>query len=119
MANFDGAVRIERVQLIAGIRPNPRYYVPTPSASGTARYRAKAGVRDCHTWVYYPNLYISSVRNMSCRTAKREMRRYRRPIYRRFRTPGGFYCYRVSGTRLGGQWRCRKGGRAFRFEFGD
>jgi hypothetical protein len=78
-----------------------------------------AQVHDCHTWVYYPNLYISSVRNMSCRGAKREMRRYRRPIYRRFRTPGGFQCYRVSGTRLGGQWRCRKGARAFRFEFGD
>jgi hypothetical protein len=96
------------------------YYMPGTSASGVAGYRAKAAwVRDCHTWVYYPNLYISSVRNMSCRRAKREMRRYRRPIHRRFRTPGGFHCYRVSGTSLGGQWRCRKGARAFRFEFGD
>jgi hypothetical protein len=94
-----------------------RYYMP---ASGSARHPARAArVRDCHAWVYYPNLYVSSVRNMSCRSAKREMRRYRRPIYRRFRTPGGFQCYRVSGTRLGGQWRCRKGARAFRFEFGD
>ena len=100
--------------------PYDRYYMPAASASGIAEYQAvAASVRDCHTWVYFPNLYISSVRNMSCRRAKREMRRYRRPISRTFRTPGGFYCYRVSGTRLGGQWRCRKGGRAFRFEFGD
>ena len=96
------------------------YYVPGPSAAGVARYRARAAwVRDCRTWVYYPNLYISSVRNMSCRAARREMRRYRRPIYRRFRTPGGFRCLRVSGGRFGGQWRCVKGARAFRFEFGD
>jgi hypothetical protein len=96
------------------------YYVPGPSASGVARYWAKAAsVRDCHTYAYYPSVLISSARNMSCRAAKREMRRYRRPIRRRFRTPGGFRCSRVSGGRFGGQWRCAKGARAFRFEFGN
>ena len=80
---------------------------------------ASARVVDCKTWVHYPNTKISSARNMSCRSARKEFRRYNRPIHRRFRTPGGFRCKRVSGTRLGGQWRCVKGSRAFRFEFGD
>jgi hypothetical protein len=47
------------------------------------------------------------------------MRQYDGPIYRRFTIPSGFYCYRVSGTSLGGQWRCVKESRAFRFDFGD
>ena len=76
-------------------------------------------VRNCHVFVHYPNTLISSARNMTCRAAARELRRYRGSIHRRFRTPGGFLCGRVSGGRLGGQWRCVKGGRAFRFEFGD
>ena len=70
-------------------------------------------------FVHYPNTLISSARNMTCRAAARELRRYRGSIHRRFRTPGGFQCRRVSGGRLGGQWRCVKGTRAFRFEFGD
>ena len=76
-------------------------------------------VRDCNHWVSYPNTKISSARNMTCRRAKRDLRRYRGSISRRFKTPGGFRCRRVSGTRLGGQWRCVKGRRAYRFEFGD
>jgi hypothetical protein len=72
----------------------------------------------CHSAVDY-NILISSARNMTCRAAAKEMRRYRKSIARRFRTPGGFRCYRVSGGALGGQWRCVRGARAFRFEFGD
>jgi hypothetical protein len=94
-----------------------------PAVGADARAESEpakaAAVRDCHTYAYYPSVLISSARNMSCRAARREMRRYRRPIYRRFRTPGGFRCSRVSGGRLGGQWRCVRGARAFRFEFGD
>jgi hypothetical protein len=90
--------------------------LPAPAAAAPAR---AAAVRGCHHWVSYPNLLISSARNMTCRAARREMRRYRRSIYRRFTTPGGFHCHRVSGNRLGGQWRCVKGRRAYRFEFGD
>jgi hypothetical protein len=56
---------------------------------------------------------------MTCRAAVREMRSYRGNISRRFRTPGGFRCSRVSGGPLGGQWRCARAPRAFRFEFGD
>jgi hypothetical protein len=82
--------------------------------------RATAGyVRDCNTWVWYPNVKISSSRNMTCGAARREMRRYRGSIARRFSTPGGFYCYRVSGGSLGGQRRCVRGVQALRFEFGD
>jgi hypothetical protein len=80
---------------------------------------APDAVRRCHVFVHYPNTLISSVRNMTCRAAARELRRYRGSIHRRFRTPGGFRCGRVSGGRLGGQWRCVRGAQAFRFEFGD
>jgi hypothetical protein len=78
-----------------------------------------SAVRDCRTWAYYPNVLISSARNLSCAKARRVMRRYRGPIYRTFSTPGGFYCYQVSGVSYGGQWRCTQGRRAFRFEFAD
>jgi hypothetical protein len=88
-------------------------------ASVSPAAQAPEVVRDCHVFVHYPNMVISSARNMTCRAAAQEMRRYRGSIHRRFRTPGGFLCGRVSGGRLGGQWRCVKGGRAFRFEFGD
>jgi hypothetical protein len=76
-------------------------------------------VRDCHAWASYPNVLISSVRNMRCRAAKRDMRRYEGPISFSFRTPGGFRCRRVSGVPEGGQWRCVKDTRAYRFDFGD
>ena len=76
-------------------------------------------VVDCHTWASYPNVLISSARNMTCRAAALDMRRYRSSIFFRFRTPAGFVCTRVSGGRLGGQWRCVHGTRAYRFEFGD
>lgn len=56
---------------------------------------------------------------LTCRRAKRLMRQYRAPIYPTFTIPVGFYCYRVSGGSLGGQWRCVKGSSAFRFDFGD
>jgi len=56
---------------------------------------------------------------MTCRAAAQDMRRYRGQISRRFRTPGGFVCARVSGAQFGGQWRCVSGTRAYRFEFRD
>ena len=87
-------------------------------ASADAAIRTDV-VRDCDTYASYPNVLISSVRNMRCRAARRDMRRYDGAIFRRFSTPGGFRCRRVSGTSLGGQWRCVKGDRAYRFEFGD
>src|SRR4051794_20138277 len=90
------------------------------ATAAQARPEARtASVHDCHSWAWYPNVLVSSVRNMSCRSAKRDMRRYRKPIYRRFTTPGGFHCRRVSGGPLGGQWRCVRWSRAYRFEFGD
>jgi hypothetical protein len=87
--------------------------------SATAPNAASARVVDCNAFVHYPNTKVSSARNMTCAAAARELRRYRGSIHRRFRTPGGFSCGRVSGGPLGGQWRCVKGSRAFRFEFGD
>jgi hypothetical protein len=78
-----------------------------------------ARVRNCNHFAHYPNTKVTSARNMSCRRARRDLRRYRGSIKRRFKTPGGFRCRRVSGGRLGGEWRCVKGRRAYRFEFGD
>jgi hypothetical protein len=80
---------------------------------------APADVVDCNSWASYPNIKISSARNMTCRAAVLEMRRYRGQIFRRFRTPAGFTCSRVSGGQFGGQWRCVRVNRAFRFDFGD
>ena len=76
-------------------------------------------VVDCNSWASYPNIKISSARNMACRAAVVEMRRYRGQIFRRFRTPGRFTCSRVSGGNLGGLCRCVRATQAFRFEFGD
>jgi hypothetical protein len=86
----------------------------TAAPTGAAPTR----VRDCSAKADF-NLEISSARNMRCRTAKRDLRRHKGSIGFRFRTPGGFRCVRASGTALGGQWRCVKGRKAYRFEFGD
>ncbi len=100
-----------RLALLAALAAAALLALPAPAAG--------AYVRDCHAWAHYPNVLITSARDMTCGAAKFDMRRYRRPIYRRFRTPGGFTCTRVSGGKLGGQWRCVRGGRAYRFDFGD
>ena len=62
---------------------------------------------------------ISSSRGMTCARAAKEMKNYRGNISKTFTTPGGFACGRVSGGQFGGQWRCVKGQKAFRFEFAD
>jgi hypothetical protein len=64
-------------------------------------------------------IVITSVRNMKCRNARREIRRYHGSIKYRFRTPHHFRCRRASGSRLGGQWRCKRRSKVFRFAFGD
>jgi hypothetical protein len=88
-----------------------------PGAAAADGARASA-VRNCHAHADF-NILITSARNMSCNRARREMRRYKGSISRTFKTPGGFRCRRVSGGRLGGEWRCKKRHLAFRFEFGD
>jgi hypothetical protein len=42
---------------------------------------------------------------ISCRAAAQGLRSYR--------------CTRVSGGQFGGQWRCVRGAKAYRLEFGD
>ena len=94
----------------------------TAALGGTAAAAQRtrpAQVVDCNVWASFPNIKISSALNLSCRAAARDMRSYRGNIHRRFRTPGGFVCERVSGGRLGGQWRCVRDTAAYRFEFGD
>lgn len=93
--------------------------VVAATAAVAARESGLAGVRRCHVFAPYPNIVVTSARNMTCLAAARELRRYRGSITRVFRTPGGFVCRRVSGGRLGGEWRCVRQTRAFRFEFGD
>jgi hypothetical protein len=72
----------------------------------------------CHVRADF-NLLITSARNMTCKTAARDLHAYRGSIARRFRLRSGFACYRVSGSRLAGQWRCVRERQAFRFEFSD
>src|SRR4051794_36324695 len=86
--------------------------------AGAAPVARVAEVHDCHHKADF-NILISSARNMRCRTAARDMKRYRASIKRTFTTPGGFHCRRVHGGRLGGQWRCVRRHKAYRFEFGD
>jgi hypothetical protein len=98
----------------ANRRPHPRRTArahPRITVNGTS-------VTGCHIYSSSPSVLISSARTMSCENAAQEMKRYGRPIYRRFQTPGRFRCFSVSGTPLGGQWRCVRAGQAFRFDFG-
>jgi hypothetical protein len=98
--------------LVAGLLLTPH------AANGQPTARA-AVVHDCSVTAT-ETMYISSVRNMSCHRAAKVMRQNRKPIRRRFHTRRyGFYCYRVSGSSYGGQWRCTKGSKAFRFDFAD
>jgi len=92
--------------------------VCTGGATAAAAVHSPTGVVRCNVRADF-NIRISSARNMTCRSAALEMRRYKGSIRRRFRTPGRFTCLRVSGNRLAGQWRCVRGARAFRFEFSD
>ena len=88
------------------------------SIATAAPVAGAAAVRDCKLSVG-GTISISSARNLTCRAARRDLRRHRGPIYRRFKTPGGFRCRQVSGNQYFGQWRCAKGTRAYRFEFAD
>jgi hypothetical protein len=107
------------MKVLVGIAAMLLCLLPVRAVAEGGQHVNAARVVACHTFAHYPNVLISSARNMSCRAARRELRRYKGPIDRRFRTPGGFRCHRVSGGALGGQWRCVRGTRAFRFEFGD
>jgi hypothetical protein len=86
---------------------------------GVLTVPAGAKSRNCNTWASYPNVKISSARNMSCAAARKDFKRYGGSVGRSFTTPGRFRCVRVSGMALGGQWRCAKGSKAYRFDFGD
>jgi hypothetical protein len=79
---------------------------------------AEAKVVDCSTYSDYPNTMISSARGMTCAAAVKIMKSYRGEISRTFAVQT-FRCTQVSGSQYGGQWRCVRGARAFRFEFKD
>jgi hypothetical protein len=80
---------------------------------------AQARVVDCNAYSDFPNTKISSARNMTCTAAVSVMKAYKGDIARTFTAPQRFRCTRVSGSQFGGQWRCTKGVKAFRFEFKD
>jgi hypothetical protein len=80
---------------------------------------AHAAVVDCDSYADYPNIQISSARNMTCAAAVKVMKAYKGDISKSFKAPQKFTCSRVSGVAEGGQWRCTQGTRAFRFEFKD
>src|SRR5262249_40657848 len=79
---------------------------------------ARASLQECGLQARTPAT-ISSARDMSCGRAAKEMRAFKGQISRRFKTPAGFTCTRVSGGPLAGQWRCVHRNKAFRFEFAD
>lgn len=79
---------------------------------------AHAAVVDCSTYSDFPNTKISSARGMTCAAAVKVMKSYKGDISRTF-TVQSFRCTQVSGSQYGGQWRCVRGARAFRFEFKD
>jgi hypothetical protein len=79
---------------------------------------AQAKVVDCSTYADFPNTKISSARGMTCAAAVKIMKSYRGEISPTF-TVQKFRCTQVSGSQFGGQWRCVRGARAFRFEFKD
>ncbi|MBJ7332555.1 MAG: hypothetical protein JHC95_21850 [Solirubrobacteraceae bacterium] len=72
---------------------------------------------ECAHYAYYPTLMVSSARGLKCRTAVRDIKRYKGKLTETFRTPGGFACELVDGDRAEGQWRCVKADRAYRFEY--
>ena len=90
---------------------------PRP-ADGTASARGDV-VRDCHVYAHYPNVLIDSVRNMRCQRGGPRHAPLPGADHERFTTPGGFRCRQVSGVPEGGQWRCVRARKAYRFEFGD
>jgi hypothetical protein len=79
---------------------------------------AQAKVVDCSTYSDFPNTRISSARGMTCAAAVKVMKSYKGEISKTF-TVQSFRCGQVSGSQYGGQWRCVRGARAFRFEFKD
>lgn len=79
---------------------------------------AQAKVVDCSVYAKAPNTKISSARGMTCAEAAGVMKAYRGQIGRTF-IAQHFRCTQVSGSQFGGQWRCVRGARAFRFEFKD
>jgi hypothetical protein len=88
-----------------------------PAGAGATGAGA-AVVRNCDHKVDF-NLKITSARNMSCRAARRVMRRHQGSIARHFDAPNGFRCNLVEGRPISGIWRCTKERKAFRFAFGD
>jgi hypothetical protein len=79
---------------------------------------AQAKVVDCSSYADYPNTKISSARGLSCASAVKIMKSYQGDISKSFKV-GGYACGQVSGSQFGGQWRCVRGAKAFRFEFKD
>jgi hypothetical protein len=100
------------------MRRIPPVLLAAMAASAVLAPAAPAAVRSCSAKIDF-NLKVSSARNMTCAAARADLRGHRGSISYRFTTPGGFACKRVMGNRLSGQWRCVKGMRAYRFEFGD
>lgn len=78
---------------------------------------AQAGVRDCNVQVFGPSLVVTSARSMSCVAAARDIRRSASVCcQRRFISAGRFACRLLRGGEYAGEFRCVRGGRAYRFE---
>jgi hypothetical protein len=108
---------MKRLALILTLTVTSAVAVVAPAAAEDAGSTDSFAWKKCHQAVDF-NLHIISARNMRCKAARRVMRRYDGSISRRFQT-GGFTCRRVEGSPNIGIWRCKKGRKAFRFDFSD
>jgi hypothetical protein len=88
-----------------------------PAQIASAPASAAPPPMDCPTTGAEPNISNLSVRYMTCGQAQGVIATFG-SISQHF-TVLGFDCNRLSGGDLGGTWRCTKGERAMRFDFGD
>jgi len=67
----------------------------------------------------YVEGHVNSARGLTCQAAQSDLKNFSGARGSAFATPNGFDCVRLSGSRLGGEWRCTDGPQAFRFTYGD
>ena len=109
---------MKRLALILTLTVTGAAAAATPAAAQDQGYVDPFQWKKCSHKVN-DNSKVIAARNMSCRSARRVLRRHDGQISKTFQT-SGFNCKRVKGRPISGVWRCKKGRtKAFRFAFGD
>jgi hypothetical protein len=110
--------RVKRLALILTLTLTTTVAVTVSPAGAQDRYTDPFDFKKCNLAVD-ANTKIKKARSMSCRAARRVLRRYDGDYSRRFDAPNGFRCKLVKGRPISGIWSCKKKEKAFRFAFGD